>query len=156
MYSYAGRSRKEDMKNAKSTMNHHRGFTLVEVMITVAVVSLALFGLLAANTAIQRSNRTSFDRTVALQHANQILERIRDSANTSTNNAVTTYPHGAVIPVPNYTTNVNEQLIGQQVVVTYVDTTTNPLDVTVTVNWQDQGTRAVSTSLRSFVTQRTT
>lgn len=63
-------------------MQNQKGFTLIEVMITVAVVSISMIGLLYANTKIQHSAQSAFQRSVAMQEAHRVMEEIRLFANT--------------------------------------------------------------------------
>lgn len=125
-----------------------QGFTLIELMIAMAVLVLVLVGYLCANTTIQQSNEAAFERTLALQDANQVLERMRmeSASGIFPGNVTAEFPDGE--PVSGFTS-----LSSQSVTVDYVDSTADPLDVTVTVNWLERGVRSTSVSIRSRLTQ---
>ena len=126
-----------------------RGFTLIELMITMVVVVLVLLGFMGANTSIQQASEATHQRTIALQDANRVIETIRNTAASGTfpGNVTAAYPNnGAVAGFSNLT--------NEAITVSYVNTGVNPLDVTVTVSWSERGVRNVSTQLRTLVTQR--
>ena len=131
-----------------------KGFTLIELMITIAVVILALLGLLSANTMMMRTSGTVFERAVATQHANQVVERIRDLATGSLASVTTTFPNAGVVNSALYTSTASELLSNESVSVIYADPAANPLDATVTVNWNAQGLRPVSTNIRTLIAKR--
>lgn len=126
------------------------GFTLLEVMIAVIVIGVGLLAMLLANTAIQRTSEAAYERMVATQDAHRVIELMR---NTSLNgnfpgNVTATYPNGAAVPGFN-------NLTGEQVVVAYVNTTVDPLDLTITTHWLELGRRNTSLQLRTLMTRRT-
>ncbi len=132
-----------------TSFQNEKGFTLVEVMITAFVVVTILVGFLGSATAIQSANQAAYERNIALQDANQVIEQLRNTAATGTfpSNVTTAYPNGGT--VAGYTSLTNEA-----VRVTYASTTANPLDVRVTVSYSENGNRTMSVSLRSYITQR--
>jgi len=162
------------MKNLKKSQ-WDQGFTLIEVMITLVVVSLSVLGILGANTLIQHKNRAMFERSMAMQEAHQVMEQIRDRTAT-----VTTFPGDVVTAFPNNlarpgfrnltalcgpnATPANacawpfaftaDNTSREQVVVTYANPAGNPLDVTVTVVWKERGLRIGLQDRRAQVTLR--
>jgi prepilin-type N-terminal cleavage/methylation domain-containing protein len=133
----------------KTILQDERGFNLVELMIATVVVVFVLVGFTGANTAIQQSGQAAFERAIALQDANQVIELIRDTAATGTfpTNVITAYSNGGVIT--SFTNLTNERIT-----VSYVDATANPLNTTITVSWSENGRRTVNATLRSIITQR--
>ena len=139
------------MEQSKS----ERGFTLIEIMITVAIMSVALIGLLYANTKIQQSGNVAFERAVAMQHANQVIENMRNLAVTSLATVTGTFTNGGTVASSYYTqTSATESLPSEAVTVSYVSTSADPLDTTVTVTWSAGGVRTVSKSVRTLITKR--
>ncbi len=130
-------------------LRNEKGFTLVELMITAFVVVTIIVGFLGSATALQAANQAAFERSIALQDANQVIELLRNTAATGTfpGNVTAAYPNNST--VSGFTSLTNES-----VRVTYTSATANPLDVTVTVSYSENGTRNMSTSLRTFITQR--
>ncbi len=125
------------------------GFTLIEVAITMAIVSIALLSYLLSNTAIQQSNRSAFERSIALQDANQVIERMRNMSSNGQfpGNVTSVYSNNGV--VQGFTNLPNEQVI-----VSYSSVSPNLLDITVTVSWLANGNRQTNTDLRTLLTQR--
>ena len=138
----------------KKRAQREEGFTLIEIMITMAVVVLALLGLLSANTMMQRTSGTVFERAVASQHASQVVERMRDLATGSLASVTAAFPNGGNVNAATYTSDATERLSNEAVVVSYADPAANPLDATVTVSWNAQGVRAVSTNIRTLIAKR--
>lgn len=130
--------------------NEQSGFTLVELMITAAVVVIIVLGFLNSSTRMQSANQAAHERSVALQDANQVIELMRSAAATGTfpANVTGTYANGGT--VAGFTTLTNET-----VTVTYANAAADPLDVTVTVAYRENGTRNVTATLRTYITQRT-
>ena len=126
------------------------GFTLIEVMITMAVMAAALLAVMTANAMVSQTSEGAYQRLVAVQDANQVIERMRNTAATGTfpGNVTAVYPNGGT--VAGFTSLTNET-----VTVAYVSATANPLNVTVTVNYLENGRRAANTAMRSIITQRT-
>ena len=53
------------------------GFTLVEVLVAVAILAVILLGLAASATSVVRANRTSYFNTIAANLAQDKLEELR-------------------------------------------------------------------------------
>lgn len=126
-----------------------RGFTLIELMITVLVVILALVGYVGANTSVAQSGEVLFERSVALQDANRVAEQMRLTAQTGNFpvNVTAAFPQNGLVGGFN-------NLTGEQITVTYADTAADPLDATILVSWQENGLRLETAALRIMLTQR--
>lgn len=125
----------------------NKGFTLIEVMITMVVVSVAILMTLAGNSKIQLATEGAFERTLALQDNNQVLEQMRNDARALSDfpkDIVDTYEEGCRVvnppPPARKKFYFSDQLVNQEVAVFYEDTTADPLDVTVMVCWLRNGT----------------
>jgi type IV pilus assembly protein PilV len=55
----------------------HAGFTLLEVMVAIVVLSLGLLGLAGLQAASLRNNQTAYYRGIAVQQASDMADRIR-------------------------------------------------------------------------------
>lgn len=67
------------MSNTMKTLNHHKGFTLLEVMIALVIFSVGLLGLAGMQMGGMQNNHSALLRTIATQHTYDIAERIRSS-----------------------------------------------------------------------------
>jgi hypothetical protein len=118
-------------------------------MIATACMVLALFGLLATSTRLSQRAQENFERSVAVQDAHWVIEQMRNTAQTGTfpANVTAAYPNnGAVAGFSNLT--------NEAVTVSYVSSTANPLDTTVTVSWSLRGVRTTTETLRTMITKR--
>lgn len=145
-----------DSSRESESEKNQRGFTLIEIMIAMAVMGTVLIGVIVGNIAIQKNAEAAFQMTRAIQDANQVMESIRKTARTGNfpANVIAVYPNAGA--VSGFTS-----LSSETVTVSYSDTNgdgssinDNPLDVTVTVSWLSNGVRSANTILRSLVTQR--
>lgn len=131
-------------------LKNEKGFTLIELMIALVVAVLALVGYIGATTNIEQTGESAFERSVAVQDANQVIEQMRDTASSGT------FPGNVLASFPN---NGNvagfSNLTAEQITVTYTDTTADPLDAFVVVSWNENGRRATTATLRTLITQRT-
>lgn len=127
-----------------------KGFTLIELMVTVAITLLALVGYVGANLVLQQTTSDTFERTVALQDANRVIEQMRNNASSGNfpGSVTAAYPNNGTVAGFNSLTN-------ELVTVSYTDATADPLTVTVNVRWLQGGRRTVNASLRTLITQRT-
>ena len=126
-----------------------KGLTLIEMMITILVMAGVLISILTANSAISQTSEGVYQRLFAVQDANQVIERMRNTAVTGAfpGNVTAVYPNNGT--VAGFSTLTNET-----VTVVYANAASNPLDVTVTVSYSENGRRTTNTALRSLITQR--
>ena len=145
--------------SSRSQRSRARGFTLVEVMISMAVLAVTILGVLMMLMAAEALSEDSKNLTQAVEDARSIMERIRKDVETNADMAtfVTNYPESL------YEDWVTDQqaaatefvnLDGEAVDVTLGDAGDDPLDVTVTVSWNARGGRARSTMLQTQITNR--
>jgi len=138
------------MKVCRLSLDNEKGFTLIELMIAMVVTVLALVGYIGATTNIQQTGEAAFERSVAIQDANRVVEQMRNAAATGNfpGNVLGAFPNNGVVAGFN-------NLTAEQVTVTYTNAGADPLDAFVTVAWNENGRRATTATLRTFVTQRT-
>ena len=156
----------------------------MELVVTIGILAFIILAILFANAQMQKAAQAAHERAVALQDANEVLEQMRNAADTGIfpGNVTGTYPNNTATPDRSNPTalvgfrNLSadcgglanppqpctwpfaftpDPLSQEQVVVTYANPNADPLDVTVTVVWQENRVRRVNTSLRTLLTQRT-
>lgn len=125
------------------------GFTLIEIMIALFVASLAIVAYVGTNIIVHRSTEEMHERTIAIQNANQVIERMRNTTRTVSfpSGLVAAFPDGGAVAGFN-------NLANEQVTVSYDSTTANPLNVTVTVGWLSYGGRQSTKTVQTYITQR--
>ena len=134
---------------SKRKAKARHGFTIIELMISVFVVTLAIVGFVGANVMAQRNAEEMHERTIALQNANRVLEEMRSATK------VTGFPQNVTNGFPqNGFVSGFTDLTNEQVQVSYVNPTADPLDVQVTVSWLSYAHRQQSETVRTYITQR--
>lgn len=120
--------------------NQQRGITLIEVLITVLVLSVGLLGLAGLQLTSLRNNQSAMERSVGIVQSYSIIEAIRadpDSAKANGFNiALDADPSGNTFPA-NALTSWRQQLranLGSDAVGAVSCNTTR---CTVTVQWDD-------------------
>lgn len=135
-----------------------RGFTLVEVLIALIVLSIGLLGIAALYLETLRANRTALFRTQAVTLAADLADRIRANRNPPGAYAcgAPCNPGGggnaiAITDLTQWLALVQTQLPGGAGLVTYFDdgVATTPAVYTIVVRWSEVGQAApVSFQLR--------
>jgi len=139
------------MRSNKGTKTS-RGFTIIEIMIALLVVTIAIVGYVGANIMAQRNAEEMHERTIAIQDANRIIEQMRTASKTATfpANVVTAFPS----PDPSGKISQFSNLTNENISVSYANATANPLDVLVTISWTSYARRTSREVLRTYITQR--
>lgn len=122
------------------------GFTLIELMLAVAIILPVLLGAIGLNVYIFRATETSKRTTVALQDVHTVIERIRNTSESSLSAVTSAYPDGQTV-------TGFSNLPSEQITVDYANVNADPLDLIVTVSWLDQG-RTMVRNLSTQVTKR--
>lgn len=73
--------------------NRHKGFSLIEVLVTMVVVAVGLMGLISLMLKGMQANATSSQRTVAIRQAYDIADRMRANIN-----GVNAGNYGSILP----------------------------------------------------------
>lgn len=125
-----------------------KGFTLAELLFAAAILAFALSGILALYTSCIILNDSNRNLTSALNHAQYIVEGIRNTTFANILKDVNTDGdwnwNAAALAA-------NGQVALSNEAITTTATGTNPTVITVTVNWKDRGLRQRSTTLQTSI-----
>jgi len=128
-----------------------RGFTLSELLLAAAILAFVLAGLLALFLNCVVLNDANRNLTVATTHAQYIMEQIKgtDFAQLETNiNSGNWDLNTSQIQSTPYNLNaLNNETINTNVGIG----TTNPLEISVIVQWNDRGGRPRSVGLNTLI-----
>lgn len=132
----------------KSKIDLAPGFTLAELLIATLILSFALTQILILFMNCMASNEASRNLSAAVTHAEYVLEDVRDttfsSIAASITNGTFNYADAAAVTAEGLKALKNETI-------TASSSGTNPLNVTVTVSWQDHGGRVRTKSLQTII-----
>ena len=128
-----------------STPRTRSGFTLIEMMLAMAIFALVLVGWMSVMLHSFRLVQHSDTRIEAVNEAQTVMNLIR-SANTDPNNFPETvtnaFPAGVLSPA-------RDTLPGQVVTISYQNT--NPLTVTVAVRYTENNCRTQTETLSTLL-----
>lgn len=150
---------------------NQKGFTLVEVLVAVAIVSVGLLAVASMQSTAIKGNTSARDATIAVQLAEEMIDRIRANAGDApgdyngidTNNNCTT-PAGLADPVLGDCTQWRARLLdttglglpGARGTVTVTDSSpiAKTAAITVTITWGTFGARTItfSTVMETWLT----
>lgn len=146
----------------KKPVRSRTGFTLIELMIALFIISVVIVSYVGANITAQRNSEEMHERTIAIQDANRAIEQIRDIAKPDTtfpDNVVAQYPNNTILPKVKTGGLTDEEIFNnltdEEVKVSYESATTaNPLEIKVTVTWSSYPQRDNEEVVRAYITQR--
>lgn len=152
--------------NARRT-TQHAGFTLIELVIGMAVLITALLGLLGVFIGIHALNESARNQTIATHLADRVMEEIRNSnvpsevrpnAQAADDSAWVAWAAAHLLPLSdaNLTSSsvdVDPPFEGNESEPPW-STTADPLRIQVRVNWVERGGRNRVTYVESLITQR--
>lgn len=72
-------------------MNRASGFTLIEILIAMVILSVGLLGLSGMQTTVLKNNQSAYHRSLATQLAYDIADRIRANLDDANKLAASTY-----------------------------------------------------------------
>ena len=103
------------------------GFTLVELLLAVFILSTSIVGILLLFSQSMLSTEYAWDKTVATSHAENILEemQLKESLSEITNGDWNNWVRAQGL----------DTLPGESIDVLFANPAADPLDIQVTVNW---------------------
>ena len=125
-----------------------RGFTLVEVMISVGVLAFVIVGLLQLFVYCSTLADAAGNTTVAVNEAQTKMEEIR---NHDFDSIAADYASGGT---PGNTFSLSSPSGTGTVTVSQVGGSSQLLQVQIDVNWQNKDGRSASTTLISYIAKR--
>lgn len=123
------------------------GLTFIEVLIAMSIVVPVILILISADVSLMRNAEDAKETMIALQDLNSVIAQIRNLSETSLGTVTSTHSSGST--VSGYSNLTSETLT-----ITYPSASDDPLDITVTVTWQNRWGRTRTKSMSVKVTQR--
>jgi type IV pilus assembly protein PilV len=129
----------------RRSMRRASGMSLIEVLITLVIVSVGLLGVAAMQLATLRSNYTAFSRSQAAVLAGDMLDRMRSNRTAARNGdyAVALGPYGSPANTPAgrdiaaWKTSLAAQLLAGDGSIEMLD---DPAEVVeITIRWGERG-----------------
>lgn len=128
-------------------MKSNQGITLVETVFAMAILAVVLASLLQVVVNVQAAAVTNRSRSVAIEDARSVLERVRAARDGGTE-----VPAGIVRDFPVGEFNLpTASLPREQVTIAYENPNVTPLAITVTTQWRDLRGRALSETVSTLV-----
>ncbi|MGH7774492.1 MAG: type IV pilus modification PilV family protein [Candidatus Binatia bacterium] len=109
------------------------GFTLIEILIAMAILNIAILAIAAGATSVIKANQTSYFNTIATNLAQDKLEELKANSATMASGGPDTTPVDAVTFTRNWTVTPDTPVGGL-----------SQIDVTVT--WTDYAARTLTVS----------
>ncbi len=151
----------------KHRLNNARGFSLIEILVTLVVVAIGLLGVAGAQVAAIKLNRVAETRSSGVMYVSDILERMRANA-TNASSYVTAFTGTATTDATQAERDLRDwkaaiaRLPGGQGRIEVVATdaslcelpaVTRCSDVTITLRWTESNVRGGSATPTEFVTK---
>jgi type IV pilus assembly protein PilV len=125
---------------SKSQVSIEDGFTLIEIMITLVILSIGLTALAGLQVSAIKGNTFSKRMTAAVSIANQKLEQIKDTA------------YANILSESSSQITQSNMSFTRQVTVTNNSPLANTKTVNVTVTWSD-GSNSHSVPITTIISQ---
>lgn len=113
-----------------------RGVSLLEILVAVTIISFVSVGILQTFLVNLNAAELNKGNTVAMAHLGNMLEKIKCTA---FNDLTTRFPNGDVDgPTGNNYADIagGYTLTNEHITVTYVDPSSDPLEIVVTLTWR--------------------
>jgi len=111
---------------AQQPLCPHAGFTLIEVMIALVILSIGILALVKLQISAIQGNTLSQNMTTAVSLAEQRVEQLKDT------------PYAQIPPSESVTVTAANRNFTRQVTVTDSSPLLNTKTVSVLVTWQDK------------------
>jgi hypothetical protein len=128
------------------------GITLVEILAAITIMVFATVAIMQFYLSSLTLSETNKEATIAMVHLTNMMETI---GCTPFSNMLTDFPNGVLDGTinNNYATLVGGYVLkNEHIVVSYVNSSSDPLEIMVSVSWQD---RSRVTRARYLVTKST-
>ena len=118
-----------------------QGFTLLEVLVTIVILSIGLLGIAGLTTGVIRGNHFSKNITSATAAAQTQLEAVKSGG----------YEYALAANFPSDTVNMGGMSFNRTSTITADSPATNMKTVSVTVNWTESNNTARSVILETIL-----
>jgi prepilin-type N-terminal cleavage/methylation domain-containing protein len=121
-----------------------QGFTLLEVLVTIVILSIGLLGIAGLTTGVIRGNHFSKNITSATAAAQTQLEAVKSGG----------YEYALAANFPSDTVNMGGMSFNRTSTITADSPATNMKTVSVTVNWTESNNTARSVTLETILARQ--
>ena len=132
-----------------SIIYSNKGLTLTELLLAAAILAFVLCGIVALFVNCSFLNEANRNLTVAMTHAQYIMEEIRDSDFINLETSITDgnwdWNEAEIV-------SHNLVALSDEAIDTNVFQVGNPLGVSVKIDWKDRNTRDRHTELETLLT----
>ena len=135
------------MKTKLTFLASGKGMSLVEVMVVLLLLGGIIAGFLSVNGASLTLLEQLSSSVIAVSDARSVIENMRNIDPFNATNLTFLYPDGGTVAGFN---NLNLETVR----IDYLNTASDPIQVTVTVTWQGKGNRAFTEQLTTLMTAR--
>ena len=121
-----------------------RGFTLLEVLVTIVILSIGLLGIAGLTTGVVRGNHFSKNVTSATAAAQTQLEAVKSGG----------YVLAVAANFPDDTVTMGGMSFSRTTTITADSPATNMKTISVTVNWNESNNTARSVTLETILARQ--
>jgi len=118
--------------------NSQSGISLVEILVAITILVFATSAIIQFYLSSLNLSETNKEGTVAMAHVINMMEVIKC---TPFSNIIVNFPNGVSDgpPANRYATLVGGYVLKEEhILVSYVNTTSDPLEIMINASWQDK------------------
>lgn len=134
-------------------LRRQKGTSLMEILVATFVFTIAMGGLLSSILAIVNLIDLAQDTTIATANLNNMMEKIRATPFAYMTSRFTDDQADGPGGNPYQSIVGGYTLTNEQITANYADVNADPLEINLTLNWNDKRGRPRSISMSTFKTR---